>query len=93
MAPSVLPALEDHGIIYHCVMSHRSLLVPKKLNLTLPEKGKHPPAPPPTHLRTHDWMLGILRSPGSLLGKERKFEAKGEQASSSAHTPESAVQI
>ncbi|XP_038169851.1 natural cytotoxicity triggering receptor 3 ligand 1 isoform X1 [Arvicola amphibius] len=33
------PALEDRGIIYHCVVSHRSLLVPRKLNLTLPEKG------------------------------------------------------
>ncbi|XP_075808691.1 natural cytotoxicity triggering receptor 3 ligand 1 isoform X1 [Microtus pennsylvanicus] len=33
------PALQDRGTIYHCVVSHRSLLVPKKLNLTLPEKG------------------------------------------------------
>lgn len=33
------PALEDRGIIYYCVVSHRSLLVPKKLNLTLPEEG------------------------------------------------------
>lgn len=32
------PALEDGGIIYHCVVSHRSLPVPKKLSLTLPEK-------------------------------------------------------
>lgn len=87
------PALQDRGIIYHCVVSHRSLLVPKKLNLTLPEKGKHPPPPTHTHLRTRDWMLGILRSLGSLLGKERKFGAKGEQASSSAQTPELAVQI
>lgn len=39
------PALQDRGVIYHCVVSHRSLLVPKKLNFTLPEKGKHPPAP------------------------------------------------
>lgn len=44
---ALTPALEDRGIIYHCVVSHRSLLVPKKLNLTLPEKGKHPPAPCP----------------------------------------------
>ncbi|ERE69667.1 h-2 class II histocompatibility antigen, I-A beta chain-like protein [Cricetulus griseus] len=33
------PAPGDHGIIYYCVVSHRSLLVPKKLNVILPKKG------------------------------------------------------
>ncbi|XP_012979607.1 natural cytotoxicity triggering receptor 3 ligand 1 isoform X2 [Mesocricetus auratus] len=33
------PALEDHEVIYYCVVSHRSFHVPKKLNVTLPKKG------------------------------------------------------
>lgn len=37
------PSLEDRGTTYQCVVLHRSLLVPKRLNVTLSEKGKLPP--------------------------------------------------
>ncbi|XP_049999223.1 natural cytotoxicity triggering receptor 3 ligand 1-like isoform X2 [Alexandromys fortis] len=33
------PSLEDHGTTYQCVVLHRSLLVPKRLNVTLSEEG------------------------------------------------------
>lgn len=33
------PSLEDHGTTYQCVVLHRSLLVPRRLNVTLSEKG------------------------------------------------------
>ncbi|KAL1769127.1 natural cytotoxicity triggering receptor 3 ligand 1 isoform X2 [Sigmodon hispidus] len=42
---SLKPALEDHGTVYYCVVSHRFLLVSERLNVTLLEKSKHPPAP------------------------------------------------
>ncbi|XP_059115397.1 natural cytotoxicity triggering receptor 3 ligand 1 [Peromyscus eremicus] len=32
------PSLEDHGTTYQCVVLHRSLLVPRRLNVTLSEK-------------------------------------------------------
>lgn len=37
------PSLEDHGTTYQCVVLHRSLLVPRRLNVTLSEKGKFLP--------------------------------------------------
>ncbi|XP_051005341.1 natural cytotoxicity triggering receptor 3 ligand 1 [Acomys russatus] len=36
---TVKPALEDDGTVYQCVVLHKSLLVPQRLNVTLPEKG------------------------------------------------------
>lgn len=97
------PALKDHGNTFTCVVSHRSLLDSKRLSVTLPEKSKRSPAPPTPghvtipllpHSRTCDQKFGILRRLGSLLGKERKFGAEGEQTrSSSSQTPEPAVQI
>nr|XP_048316479.1 natural cytotoxicity triggering receptor 3 ligand 1-like [Myodes glareolus] len=33
------PSLEDRGTTYQCVVLHRSLLVPKRLNVTLSEEG------------------------------------------------------
>nr|XP_042138276.1 natural cytotoxicity triggering receptor 3 ligand 1-like [Peromyscus maniculatus bairdii] len=33
------PSLEDHGTTYQCVVLHRSLLVPRRHNVTLSEKG------------------------------------------------------